>query len=273
MAITTGKARASYVQIFQPQAAGDGGDPKYSMTLLIPKTDIATINRIYAEIERAKQEGAQKVFGGVVPAQCRIPINDGDGCRPSGEPFGEECKGHMVLKTSAKWQPVIVNLDMQNIINPAEVYSGCYVRANIYFTAYNTNGNKGISCRLNAVQKVGDGEPFSIRVSAEEAFGGVNTYTEVLQYQQPAPGAVPGGTPYQQPAPGTVPGGIPYQQPAPGFVPGGSPYQQPAPGAMPGGIPYQQPVPGSVPGNQQYQQPACDPITGRPYASGGVMGL
>lgn len=67
MAITTGKVRASYVSIFQPKVPQNGGDPKYSVTLLIPKTDTATINGIYAEMEKAKQEGAQKVFGGNVP--------------------------------------------------------------------------------------------------------------------------------------------------------------------------------------------------------------
>ncbi len=196
MAITTGKVRASYVNISQPKVPQGGGEPKYSVTLLIPKTDAATINRIYAEIEKAKQEGIQKVFGGNVPPMCRIPLHDGDGVKPaSGEPFGAECKGHMVITASAKMQPSIVDLNMQNIINPADVYSGCYIRANINFFAYNTNGNKGIGCGLNAVQKIGDGEPLTARVSAEEAFGGSNAYNAV-------PGQYPptGQMVYQQPA-------------------------------------------------------------------------
>ena len=77
MSITTGKVRASYVHIFQPRTPENGGDPKYSVTLLIPKTDTATINGIYAEIERAKQEGAQKAFNGNIPPQCRTPLYDG----------------------------------------------------------------------------------------------------------------------------------------------------------------------------------------------------
>ena len=180
MAITTGKVRASYVSIFQPKVPQNGGDPKYSVTLLIPKTDTATINGIYAEMEKAKQEGAQKVFGGNVPPVCRTPLYDGDGVRPSGEAFGEECRGHLVMTASAKLQPSIVGLNMENIINPAEVYSGCYIRANINFFAYNTNGNKGIGCGLNAVQKIEDGEPLTARVSAEEAFGGSNAYNTAI---------------------------------------------------------------------------------------------
>lgn len=197
MAITTGKVRASFVHIFQPSIPQNGGDPKYSITLLIPKGDMATLNGIYAEIEKAKQEGVQK-FGGSIPPACRVPIYDGDGVRPaSGEPFGEECRGHMVMTASAKLQPSIVGLDMQNILNPADVYSGCYVRANINFFAYNTNGNKGIGCGLNAVQKIADGEPLTARVSAEEAFGGANAYTQAGQYQQPVS---PPMAAYYQPA-------------------------------------------------------------------------
>lgn len=201
MAITTGKVRASYVNIFQPRIPENGGEPKYSVTLLIPKTDTQTINAIFAEIEKAKLEGAQKVFNGSIPPMCKVPIYDGDGVRPSsGEPFGEECRGHMVMTAAAKLKPSIVGLDMNEIINPAEVYSGCYIRANINFFAYSSNGNKGIGCGLNAVQKIEDGEPLTARVSAEEAFGGTNTYTAVpgmatpFTYQQPMQPAT-----YQQP--------------------------------------------------------------------------
>lgn len=210
MAITTGKVRASYVYLFQPRVPENGGDPKYSVTLLIPKTDTATLNAIFAEIEKAKQEGAQKVFNGNVPPLCKTPLYDGDGCRPNGEPFGEECRGHMVMTASAKMQPSIVGLDMQNIINPSELYSGCHIRANINFFAYNTNGNKGVGCGLNAVQKIEDGEPLTARVSAEEAFGGANAYPQAgaAGYQAPVPACQPpvyGALPWQP---------APYQAPA-----------------------------------------------------------
>ncbi len=244
MAITTNKVRASYVNIFQPRVPENGGDPKYSVTLLIPKTDTATINAIFSEIEKAKQEGAQKAFNGNIPPMCRIPIYDGDGYRPSGEPFGEECKGCMVMTASAKMQPSIVGLDMQNIINPAEVYSGCYIRANINFFAYNSNGNKGIGCGLNAVQKIEDGEPLTARVSAEEAFGGANTYTGTGAAMPVAPGAAAMG----------------HTAPTSGMQ---QPYQ----------VPYQQAGQAPIQPALYQAQQQIDPITGRPLLAGGVMGL
>lgn len=236
MAITTGKVRASYVNIFQPRIPENGGEPKYSVTLLIPKTDAATLNAIFAEIEKAKQEGVQK-FNGNIPPMCKIPIYDGDGYRPSGEAFGEECRGHMVMTASAKNQPVIVDLNMQNIINPADIYSGCFIRASINFFAYNSNGNKGIGCGLNAVQKIEDGEPLVMRISAEEAFGGSNAYA---------------GAPMQNI--GTSYGGMSVQAAGANIMPG-------LPGAG---------VPQFASGAQMQQ---IDPITGRPMLNGGVMGI
>ena len=247
MPITTGVVRASYVNIFQPRASQNGGDPKYSVTLLIPKNDTATINGIYAEIEKAKQEGAQRVFGGSIPPMCKTPIYDGDGVRPSGEPFGEECRGCLVMTASAKQQPVIVDLNLQNIINPADVYSGCYIKANISFFAYNTNGNKGIGCGLNCVQKHEDGEPLTARVSAEEAFGRGNALGTA-----PGQGWMP-GQPMQMPAQGAYPQQpVQYQQPV--TYP-----QQP--------ITYPQQMPGTAPYMQPPAQPV-DPITGRPMLMG-----
>ncbi|MBD5461487.1 MAG: DUF2815 family protein [Lachnospiraceae bacterium] len=243
--MTTGKVRASYIHIFQPRVPENGGDPKFSVTLLIPKTDTLTLNAIFAEIEKAKQEGAQKAFNGNVPPMCKIPIYDGDGFRPSGEAFGEECRGCMVMTASAKNQPVIVDLNMQNIINPAEVYSGCYIRANINFFAYNSNGNKGIGCGLNAVQKIEDGEPLTMRISAEEAFGGSNAYTG-MPMQNTGTGSY-AGMPIQNMGTNAMPGS---------WATGGQPVQQMAQQTFPG-MPAQQ----------------IDPITGKPMLYGGVMGI
>lgn len=256
MTITTGKVRASYVSIFRPSTPQGGGEPKYSVTLLIPKGDTTTLNSIYAEIERAKQEGAQKVFGGNIPPVCKTTLYDGDGVQESGAPFGEECRGCMVLRTSAKIKPSIVGLDMQEILNPADVYSGCYIRANINFYAYSNAMKRGIGCGLNAVQKIEDGEPLTARVSAEEAFGGSNAYNAVPA--MPYPGAVPAGIPYPQVSPGG------HQQPVSTAYPA-----QPAPAPM---AFQQQPIP-ALTGYPQQAGGQIDPITGRPMLTGGVMGL
>ncbi len=237
MSVTTGKVRLSYCQVWQPKAPQNGGEPRYSVTLLIPKSDATTLNALYQEIEQAKQAGIASVWKGTLPPIVKIPLHDGDGARQSGEAFGPECRGCMVITASSKAQPQVVDLNVQPILNQAEVYSGCYGRVSLNFFAYDQSGNRGIGCGLNCIQKIADGDPLSGGVSAQEAFGGNNAY---------AAGAVPQqGSMLTQPM---------YQQP--------TPVQQ----AM-----YQRPTPAYP--HQQMMNAPVDPITGQPLIQGGVMGI
>lgn len=254
---TTGQVRLSYVHLFQAYANQPNQEPKFSTTILIPKSDIATKQRIDVAINAAVQAGVSSKWNGVRPPQIAIPLHDGDGVRPSdGMPFGEECKGHWVMTASSKQQQAIVDMSLNPIINQTEVYSGMYARVNINFFPYNNAGKKGIGCGLGPVQKLADGEPLGGRISAEEAFG--NGMPPVQPYQAPAP--APAQTGYPQPA-GQVPG-YPQQpgQASSYGVPNGQPVYQPAYPTQP-----VQPV----------QQPATviDPITGMPVIPGGIMGL
>jgi hypothetical protein len=239
--VVTGKVRLSYVHLFTPYARPNGGDPKYSTTILIPKSDIATKQRIDAAVNAAIQHGVAERFNGVRPPVIAIPVHDGDGVRPSdGMPFGEECKGHWVLTASSKDAPDVVDINLQAILSQTEIYSGVYARVSIRFFPYANSGKKGVGCGLGPVQKLEDGEPLGGRISAASAFGD-------------AP--VPGG--YTPPAAQPQ-----YQQ---SYQPQN--YNQP-----PVQQAYQQQVaPPAYP--QQPQQPVqLDPITGRPI-NGGVMGI
>lgn len=231
--VVTGKVRLSYVHLFAPYANPNGGEAKYSTTILLPKSDISTKQRIDAAIQAAIQAGIGAKWNGARPPIVATPVYDGDGARPSdGMPFGDECKGHWVFTASSKQQPQIVDLGLNPIINQTEVYSGMYARVSINFFPYNSNGKKGIGCGLGNVQKVEDGEPLGGRTTAADDFGGYAP-------QQPAPSYIP-------PQP---------QQPA---------YPQYAP-QPPYGYPQ------AAPTQPQYQ-PQIDPITGKPVI-GSVMGL
>ena len=187
--VVTGKVRFSYLNAFEPRS-NNGGEPKYSVTLLIPKTDVATKQAIDAAIQQTLQDGMISVFAGQMPARPAIPLYDGDGVRPSGEEFGEEAKGHWVITASSKQQPGMVDASLQPIINPNALYSGCYGRADINFFAYNAAGKKGVGCGLNNLQKLEDGEPLSGRKSAQEVFGSAPVAqqpTQAPQYTQPNP--------------------------------------------------------------------------------------
>ena len=158
--VTTGEVRLSYVNLFQARGI-NGSEPKFSVTLLIPKSDVATKAAIDKAIEEAAQDGTVNKWNGVRPPKMATPLHDGDGVRQSdGMPFGEECKGHWVMTAncSENRPPQVVGLDRQPIVNQSDVYSGMYGYVNINFFAYNSNGRKGIGCGLNAVMKSREGE-------------------------------------------------------------------------------------------------------------------
>lgn len=170
MAITINGVRFSYCHLFQPQQR-PGQDPKYSVTVLVPKTNTGAKAAIDQAVNSAIEAGTTKAWGGVRPPQPAMCVHDGDGVRPSdGMPFGDECKGCWVFTASSKDQPFVVDSQVQSIIDPTQVYSGMWGNVSVGFFAYNSNGKKGIGCGLNGVQKTRDGEPLSGRVTAAEAF-------------------------------------------------------------------------------------------------------
>lgn len=169
--LTTGEVRLSYEHLLKPYAQKPGDDEKFSVTLLIPKSDVATKQRIDSAVQAAIAEGVTSKWGGVRPPQPPIPVHDGDGTRQSGEPFGEECKGCWVITASSRQRQDIVDASLNPIIDPTEVYSGMYARVCLNFFAYSSNGKRGIGCGLEPVQKTRDGEPLGGRITAAEAFG------------------------------------------------------------------------------------------------------
>lgn len=170
--VVTGKdTRWSYCNAWEPKSI-NGGTPKYSVSLIIPKSDTVTVEKIKAAIQAAYEEGASKLKGNgkSVPALSAIktPLRDGDLERPDDPAYANS---YFVNANSAT-APGIVDAACQPIIDRSEVYSGVYGRASINFYAFNSNGNKGIACGLNNLQKIRDGEPLGGKSRAEDDFAG-----------------------------------------------------------------------------------------------------
>ena len=183
--ITTGKVRFSYLTVFQAREPQGGGAPKFSVTLLIPKSDVTTKQALDAAIAQTIQEALGTTFGGIQPPPANQPIHDGDGLRQSGEPYGPECKGCWVVNASTTQRPEVVDINCQPIIDQTQIYSGCYGRASLRFFAYNKAGKKGIGCGLGNIQKLADGEPLSGRTTAAEDFGVPTQQSYTAPVQQP----------------------------------------------------------------------------------------
>ncbi len=218
-ALTTGRVRISYEHLLQPYANQQGAEPKFSVTLLIPKSDIATKRGIDAAIAAAITEGTSGKWGGARPPQPAIPLYDGDGVRPNGEAFGDECKGHWVMTASSKQRPNVVDTNIQPILDATQIYSGMYARVAINFFAYNAAGKKGIGCGLGNVQKIEDGEPLGGRTSPEDDFGAPAAYPQYAQQPQPVYPQQPVYPPqpaYPQQPYGQMPSGYPAIDPITG---------------------------------------------------------
>lgn len=163
--VITGEVRFSYLNVWEPKKIDDDSEPKYSVSLLIPKSDTATIKAINKAVEAAKQNGITK-FGGKIPAKLKLPLRDGDEDREDDPIYAD----HYFINATCKTQPGLVYKNGQRIIDSTELYSGCYGRASVTFYAFNTSGNRGIACGLNNLMKTRDGEPLGGRSKAEDDF-------------------------------------------------------------------------------------------------------
>ena len=194
--------RLSYVNVFKPFSNNPDLPPKYSTTILLPKSDLNSKQRLDAAIQAAAQKGLNEKWNGVMPPVVANPIHDGDGVKQDGTPFGDECKGCWVFTASANAdrQPQIVDQNVQPILNQSEIYSGVYANVAINDFPYLHTGKKGVGFGLTHIQKVRDGEVLGgAPVSADKLFtalGGASNpnpfpnpqqVQPVQQYQQTQP--------------------------------------------------------------------------------------
>jgi hypothetical protein len=164
--VITGIVRLSYANVWEPKSI-NGGAEKFSVSLIIPKSDTKTIAAINAAVDAAIEEGKVKL-GGKVPnkATLKLPLRDGDIDRPDDEAYANA----YFVNANSNTAPQIVNRQVEPILDRSEVYSGVYARVSINFYAFNSNGNKGIACSLGNIQKVRDGEPLGSRSNAADDF-------------------------------------------------------------------------------------------------------
>jgi hypothetical protein len=173
--VITGLVRFSYLHIWEPKKIDENSDAKYSVSLIISKSDTKTVGLIKKAIEAAKEAGKAK-FGGKVPNNLKSPLRDGDEERPDDPAY----ENAYFVTANAKSKPGVVDKNRQPIIDQDELYSGCYGHASVTFFAFNTSGNKGIACGLNHLMKVKDGESLGGKSTAENDFADLEIEDEDL---------------------------------------------------------------------------------------------
>lgn len=168
--VITGPATVfSYLNCWDAKAI-QGGTPKFSVSLIISKSDTRTIEKIKAAIQAAYEEGQSKLKGNgksVPPLSAlKTPLRDGDAERPDDEAY----KNSYFINANSGTAPGVVDADCNPILDRSEMYSGVKGRASINLYAYNVNGNRGIACGLNNLQKISDSTPLGGRSRAEDDF-------------------------------------------------------------------------------------------------------
>lgn len=171
--ITTPEFRVSFPHVFKPSVMkGTNNAPKYSVTMLFPKnSDIKPLQEVMRQAKIAKF-GPNKAEW---PANIASPVTDGDDPKHSKR---EGYEGHWVIKasTGVDSKPGVFDEQVQEIIDPAKFYPGCYARAHVYAYVWEFPkgaGRYGVSFILDHVQKLRDGKSFTSKKAGSEIFGPV----------------------------------------------------------------------------------------------------
>lgn len=166
--VITKEVRLCFTHLLTPRS--DDQDPqnrekdRFQAMILLPKSDTATYEALKAAEAAALADGLDKIWNNKVPGGLLNPdktlkesvIRDGD---EYSDKYPERA-GHWFFTPRSKSRPGVVSRDMQEIIDPSEVYSGMYARVSMRAYAFDVGVNKGVSFVLDNVQKLRDGEKF-----------------------------------------------------------------------------------------------------------------
>lgn len=164
--VKTGLVRFSYVSVFEPREAKNGGKPKYEISILVDKEDTATVNAIKGAIKKVYDANKEKLGGKALKALA-VSWRDGDDEKPDDPTYAG--KYYFTAKSARKVQ--VVDRKLNLLVDDEEFYSGCYGKAVVHFYPYDVDGNKGIAAGLDSLLKVKDGERLGgAAVDAASAF-------------------------------------------------------------------------------------------------------
>ncbi|ADH98299.1 DUF2815 family protein [[Bacillus] selenitireducens] len=168
--VITDIVRLSYANVWEPKSI-NGGAEKYSVSLIIPKSDTKTIEAIERAVDAAIEEGKKK-HGRSFPNKqaLKLPLRDGDIDRPGDDAYADS----YFVNANSVSPPQIVDQSVAPILNRSDVYSGVYARVSVNFYPF-ASQNKGIACGLGNIQKIKDGEPLGGKASAASDFSSVPT--------------------------------------------------------------------------------------------------
>lgn len=160
--------RFSYVRVFEPQQFNGTGDFKYSVVVLIPKTDTEQVQKIRDMIESESKDfiSGHPKLKGVKPEVWTSPLQDGD---KSGNDDYEGMYYLNANRLERLGKPIVIDRHKKPIETKEEMYSGCWGVASLsLFGYYSSTKMAGVAVGLNGVQKVTDDERLDGGASASD---------------------------------------------------------------------------------------------------------
>ena len=159
----TPEFRVSFPSLFEPRGFEEEA-PCYSVTSLFPSEANLSV------FDNAVQGVIDEKLNGKKPKSLKITgIRDGDEMETKEGKPRPETQGMQVSRLKAKTRrPRLFDASRQELVNPDEIYGGCYGVAIVEAYYWNNSFGKGISFGLLGFQKTRDGEPFVGGVAAED---------------------------------------------------------------------------------------------------------
>ena len=157
--IRIGEVRFSYAYVINPRVNPTDGTSKYSVQILVPKTDALAKQLLDHAIEAAVQNGIATKFGGKrpVPAKLKLPLRDGDEEFPDDPVYAGMWFFNATSATDRR--PGVRVLELGQLVEPLDAedfYSGCWGAAVVNFFPYAVSGNMGVAAGLNNIIKTRD---------------------------------------------------------------------------------------------------------------------
>ncbi len=165
----TSEMRLSFPALFEPKP-NPSGALKFSCSLLIPKTDVEGVSAIRRAIDKAIEQGKEKLWKGKVPKFRYEPLRDGDAELEDGTKSDPCYKGMYFLNCASDNAPGVVGADAKPLMDHSSIYAGCWVRGDINPFPYLNSGNAGVGWGLNNIMFWKDDARLDGRTNPEDAF-------------------------------------------------------------------------------------------------------
>lgn len=152
--IVVGPVRLTYCYIGIPYE--DGDSLNYKTGILVPKEETEAVKTIQAAIQAAEEQALSTTWGGKKPKDYTSPLKEEDDHYSltvrSYPKNGQAPKVEVQDRRGNTIRWVKNNAGTYVLEDDQLLYSGVWVFISFVFFGYNTNGNKGVSARLENVR-------------------------------------------------------------------------------------------------------------------------